>query len=95
MAAAASGTLNMFSEYLSSRAIRRPFRSAQPCSASYIDWLKAISLMALGITTAMRTFCMAVGVAAGPAAAAVSRAISNNNNKQSVFHFLSPYLFIV
>jgi hypothetical protein len=55
MAAVASGTLNMLSEYLISK-LASPISFCTASKALYIDWLKATSLMALGITTATRNF---------------------------------------
>src|SRR5271157_1508809 len=44
----------MFSEYLSARAVSPPISFWTATSALHIDWLNAMSLIALGITTAMR-----------------------------------------
>src|SRR5512133_2597048 len=70
MAAAASGTLNMFSEYLISMADSPPLSFWTANSAEYIDWLKAISVVALGMMTAMRIGFAAAGAGVAVAAGA-------------------------
>ena len=71
MAAGASGTLNMFSVYLISKLASPPAFLLHGTSAWYIDWLKARSVVALGMMTATRNFLAACdGDASGAVEAA-------------------------
>jgi hypothetical protein len=78
----------MPSEYAISIAPVPPISVCTVFRASYIDWLKAMSLMALGITTATRKGVVAAGVPAPPHAAA-------NNRQQSLrFHMRRLLMFL-
>jgi hypothetical protein len=75
MAAAASGTLNIFSEYLISIAASPPISFWTATRAEYMDWLKAMSVVALGMMTATRT---GLAAGAGVAGAAWPQAVNNS-----------------
>src|SRR5512139_1335853 len=92
MAAAASGTLNISSEYAILSADSPPISFCTATSASHMDWLNAMSVLALGITIAMRN-CWA---ATGPTRAVASRPIANATiSKPRVFILFPPRLVLV
>src|SRR5208337_2338989 len=64
----------MFSENFRSRAVAPPISFCTACRALHMDWLNAMSVVALGITTAMRK-------GAAVTAAAIATTSTNAINK--------------
>jgi hypothetical protein len=86
----------MFSEYLISILVSPPISFWMATRAEYMDWLKAMSVVALGMITATR-----IGLAVAAGAAAGAQADSSNVSaiktektiiNELFFFIFSPYL---